>query len=749
MGFPARPRIRSGWAASASISPCSSVASIGLAYVACFRRSREGGGPDGYKGDGVPNTPQDEQRINAIRFLSVDAVQKANSGHPGMPLGAAATAFTLWTKHLRFNPKDPSWLNRDRFILSAGHGSMLLYSLLYLTGYDLSLDELKRFRQLGSKTPGHPEVHHTPGVEATTGPLGQGFGNSAGFAIAEAHMGAMYNRDQHIIDHFTYVMCSDGDMMEGVASEAASMAGHLQLGKLIALYDDNKVSLAAATDVCFTEDVAKRFEAYNWHTQHIDLDEGNDVATIDRAISEAKSVTGKPSMIIVRTHIGYGSPKQDSFKSHGEPLGPDDVKRTKENLGWPLEPDFYVPDDVLKFYREVGARRGELQAQWQRTFDEWKSDNGDLAAQLERTLRNQVPQQIPWPTIDKQNGDNVATRDTGGLVMNAIAVTLPELVGGSADLDPSTKTYLKDCGDFQPDQYAGRNIHYGVREHAMGAINNGIALHGGLLPFCATFLNFLDYMKGAVRLAALNSIRCYYVFTHDSVFLGEDGPTHQPIEHLAHMRAIPNLKMIRPADALETLEAWKVVIAAAEGPWALILSRQKLPYLGDRNADVARGAYILTDPERTPDLILVATGSEVSLAVQAAKILADRGTQTRVVSMPCWELFEAQPQSYRDEILPPDVTARMSIEAAATFGWERWIGTRGFAFGIDHFGTSAPAADIAAEFGFTPEHIADVASQTFSSHRAKRDGDPGSLNGTPPQAAPRPQAAKPPGSPRG
>ena len=697
----------------------------------------------------MPNTPQDEQRINAIRFLSVDAVQKANSGHPGMPLGAAATAFTLWTKHLRFNPKDPSWLNRDRFILSAGHGSMLLYSLLYLTGYDLSLDELKRFRQLGSKTPGHPEVHHTPGVEATTGPLGQGFGNSAGFAIAEAHMGAMYNRDQHIIDHFTYVMCSDGDMMEGVASEAASMAGHLQLGKLIALYDDNKVSLAAATDVCFTEDVAKRFEAYNWHTQHIDLDEGNDVATIDRAISEAKSVTGKPSMIIVRTHIGYGSPKQDSFKSHGEPLGPDDVKRTKENLGWPLEPDFYVPDDVLKFYREVGARRGELQAQWQRTFDEWKSDNGDLAAQLERTLRNQVPQQIPWPTIDKQNGDNVATRDTGGLVMNAIAVTLPELVGGSADLDPSTKTYLKDCGDFQPDQYAGRNIHYGVREHAMGAINNGIALHGGLLPFCATFLNFLDYMKGAVRLAALNSIRCYYVFTHDSVFLGEDGPTHQPIEHLAHMRAIPNLKMIRPADALETLEAWKVVIAAAEGPWALILSRQKLPYLGDRNADVARGAYILTDPERTPDLILVATGSEVSLAVQAAKILADRGTQTRVVSMPCWELFEAQPQSYRDEILPPDVTARMSIEAAATFGWERWIGTRGFAFGIDHFGTSAPAADIAAEFGFTPEHIADVASQTFSSHRAKRDGDPGSLNGTPPQAAPRPQAAKPPGSPRG
>jgi transketolase len=662
----------------------------------------------------VPNSGEDEQRINAIRFLSVDAVQKANSGHPGMPLGAAATAYTLWTKHLRFNPKDPAWLNRDRFILSAGHGSMLLYSLLYLTGYDLSLDEIKRFRQLGSKTPGHPEAHHTPGIEVTTGPLGQGFGNSVGFAIAEAHMGAVYNRDQHIIDHYTYVMCSDGDMMEGVASEAASMGGHLQLGKLIALYDDNKVSLAAATDVCFTEDVAARFDAYGWHTQYIDLEYGNDVATIDKAIANAKSITGKPSMIVVRTHIGYGSPKQDSFKSHGEPLGSDDVKRTKENLGWPVEPDFYVPDDVLKFYRDIGARGAELQTQWQRTFDEWKSANADLAAQLDRTLRNQPPKQIPWPAIDKQNGDNVATRDTGGLVMNAIAQAVPELMGGSADLDPSTKTYLKDCGDFQPDQYAGRNVHYGVREHAMGAINNGIALHGGLLPFGATFLNFLDYMKGAVRLAALNSIRCYYVFTHDSVFLGEDGPTHQPIEHLAHMRAVPNLKVIRPADSLETLAAWKVMIAPGDGPWALILSRQKLPYLGDRNADVARGAYILMDTERTPDVILIATGSEVSLAIGAAKLLNDRGTRTRVVSMPCWELFSAQPQSYRDEILPPDVTARMSIEAAATFGWERWTGSRGFTFGIDHFGTSAPAADIAAEYGFTPAHIADVAAQHFA-----------------------------------
>jgi transketolase len=665
----------------------------------------------------VPNTRDDEQRINAIRFLSVDAVQKANSGHPGMPLGAAATAYTIWTKHLRFNPKDPAWPNRDRFILSAGHASMLLYSLLYLTGYDLSLDDLKAFRQFGSKTPGHPEAHHTPGVEVTTGPLGQGFGNSVGLAIAEAHLGATYNRDQTIVDHYTYVMCSDGDMMEGVSAEAASMAGHLQLGKLIAIYDDNKVSLAAKTDVTFTEDIAKRYEAYNWHVEYIDIDHGNDVETLDRAISEAKSETERPSFIVVRTHIGYGSPKQDSFKSHGEPLGPDDVKATKENLGWPTEPDFYVPDDVLKFYRSVGDRGAQLQAEWQRAYDEWKRDNADLAAQFQRTLDKAVPSNLPWPTINKENGDNLATRESGGMVMNAIAAALPELVGGSADLDPSTKTYLKDQGDFQPDNYGGRNIHYGVREHAMGAINNGIALHGGLLPFGATFLNFLDYMKGAVRLACINKIREYYVFTHDSVFLGEDGPTHQPIEHLAHMRATPNLMVIRPADSLETLEAWKLMIAAKEGPWALILSRQKLPYLGDRHADVGRGAYILSDTEGTPDLILIATGSEVSLAVQAAALLKQKGMEARVVSMPCWELFEAQAQSYRDQVLPPDVTARMSIEAAATFGWERWIGNRGYAFGIDHFGTSAPASAIAKDYGFTPERIAQVAQEHFATVR--------------------------------
>jgi transketolase len=670
------------------------------------------------EGDPVPNTRDDEQRINAIRFLSVDAVQKANSGHPGMPLGAAATAYTLWTKHLRFNPKDPNWFNRDRFILSAGHASMLLYSLLYLTGYDLTMDDLKSFRQLGSKTPGHPEAHLTPGVEVTTGPLGQGFANGVGFAIAEAHLAAMYNRDQTIVDHFTYVMCSDGDMMEGISHEAASMAGHLQLGKLIAFYDDNKVSLAAKTEVTFTEDVPKRFEAYGWHVQYIDIDHGNDVETLNRAIENAKSETDRPSMIVVRTHIGYGSPKQDSFKSHGEPLGADDVKATKQNLGWPLEPDFYVPDEVLKFYREeVGGRGAQLQQRWQRAYDEWKGENRELAQQLERTLQKKAPANIPWPKIDKSNADNVATRDTGGTVMNAIAVSVPELVGGSADLDPSTKTYLKDQGDFQPDNYGGRNIHYGVREHAMAGINNGIALHAGLLPFGATFMNFLDYMKPSVRLACINKIRCYYILTHDSVFLGEDGPTHQPIEHLAHMRATPNLMLIRPADALETLEAWKLMIEASEGPWALVLTRQKVPYLGDRKADVARGAYVLRDAEGTPDLILIATGSEVSLAVQAAALLKERGMQVRVVSMPCWELFSAQPQEYRDEVLPADVTARMSIEAAATLGWERWIGARGYAYGIDHFGTSAPAAAIAKEYGFTPEHIAQVAQEHFATVR--------------------------------
>ncbi len=663
----------------------------------------------------MPNSPADEQRINTIRFLAVDAVQKANSGHPGMPMGAAAMAYTLWTRHLRFNPKDPHWLNRDRFVLSAGHGSMLLYALLYLTGYDLTLDDIKNFRQLGSKTPGHPEAERTPGVEATTGPLGQGIGNAVGMAIAEAHLGAVYNRDgAAIVDHFTYCICGDGDLMEGISQEALSLAGHLKLGRLIVFYDDNLVSLAGPTDVALTDDPIARFDASGWHTQFIDIDHGNDVARIDQAIEVAKNVTDRPSFIAVRTHIGYGSPRQDSYLAHGEPLGPDNVKKAKEQLDWPLEPDFYVPDDVLAFYRQVGAKGAELEKQWQAIFDAWKHENIGLAAQLERALRQELPAELPWPAFTAENG-NVATRDAGGTVMNAIALSLPELVGGSADLDPSTKTYLKNCGDFEPNNYAGRNIHYGVREHAMAAATNGIALHGGLLPFAATFFNFLDYLKPALRLGYLTGIHSIYVFTHDSVFLGEDGPTHEPIEQLATLRATPNCYVIRPADSLETLEAWKLAVAAKGAPYVLVLTRQKVPFLGERDAAVSKGAYVLADTDGgRPDLILIATGSEVWLAAEAKKILDGKGMLTRVVSMPCWELFDAQPQAYRDEVLPPSVGARMSIEAGATLGWSKYVGDRGFAFGIDKFGASAPYAAVAKAYGFTPDNVAEVALSKFA-----------------------------------
>jgi transketolase len=663
----------------------------------------------------VPNSPQDEQRINTIRFLAVDAVEKANSGHPGMPMGAAAMAYTLWTRHLRFNPKDPHWLNRDRFVLSAGHGSMLLYALLYLTGYDLTLDDIKKFRQLGSKTPGHPEEGRTPGVEATTGPLGQGFANSVGMAIAQAHLGAVYNRtDQPIIDHFTYCLCGDGDLMEGISQESLSLAGHLKLGKLIVFYDDNHVSLAGPTDITLTDDPIVRFDASGWHTQYIDIDHGNDVSMIDQAITVAKNVTDKPSFIAVRTHIGYGSPRQDNYLAHGEPLGPENVKKTKEFLGWPLQPDFYVPDDVLAFYRQCGAKGAELEQQWQTMFDAWKRENTEAAATLERSLQGAIPPDLPWPSFNEQNG-NVATRDAGGAVMNAIAESLPELVGGSADLDPSTKTYLKNCGDFEPWNYSGRNIHYGVREHAMAGISNGIALHGGLLPFGATFFNFLDYCKPAVRLTCLTKIHAIFVFTHDSVFLGEDGPTHEPIEQLATLRATPNCMVVRPADALEVLEAWKLAVARKGSPWVLVLTRQKVPFLGARDAAVVKGAYVLADAESgAPDLIFIATGSEVALALDAKKIVDAKGVRTRVVSMPCWELFDEQPQSYKDEVLPPSVSARMSIEAGSTLGWSRYVGDRGFAFGIDHFGASAPGAAIAKAFGFTPENVAHLALEKFA-----------------------------------
>ena len=661
----------------------------------------------------MPNKPDDEKRINAIRALSIDTVQKANSGHPGLPLGASAFAYTLWTRHLVHDPADPKWINRDRFVLSAGHGSALLYSLLYLTGYDLTLDDLKSFRQMGSRTPGHPEYHHTAGVEVTTGPLGQGFANAVGLAIAEAQLAATYNREQKVIDHYTYVLCGDGDLMEGISYEAASIAGHHKLGKLIALYDDNHVSLAGATDITFTENVVERFESAGWHVQTIDREHGNDVEAIDRAIAAAKAATDRPSILCIRTDIGFASPLQDSFKSHGEPLGAENVKKTKEKLGWPTEPAFFVPDEILSWWRDNAKRVKPAHDAWNAEFLAWQKANTPLAVQLERAFAGKVPGNIEWPKFTAENG-SVASRDAGGTVMNAIAKAMPELIGGSADLDPSTKTYLKDQGDFTPESRAGRNIHYGVREHAMAAASNGIALHGGLVPFCATFFNFVDYCKPALRLAALNKIREVFVFTHDSVFLGEDGPTHQPIEQLAQLRATPNVITMRPADSIETLEAWKFAIQPETGPTVLVLSRQKLPFLGERKADVHRGAYVLQDTQGTPDLIFIATGSEVSLAVEAAKILAAKGMKARIVSAPSIELFAAQDEKYRESILPSAVKARVSIEAAATLGWHRWVGDHGITIGLDHFGTSAPAPEIAKAYGFTPEAVAEKAASLLA-----------------------------------
>ena len=657
------------------------------------------------------NSPDIEKRINAIRCLSIDMVQKANSGHPGLPLGAAATAFALWSRHLKFNAADPHWPDRDRFVLSAGHGSALLYSLIYLTGLGLEMEDLKNFRQLHSKTPGHPELHVTPGVEVTTGPLGQGFANAVGLAIAEAHLAAVYNRDQTVVDHHTYCMASDGDMMEGIASEAASLAGHLKLGKLMVFFDNNHVSLAAPTSVTFTEDCVARFAAYGWHTQRVERDDGNDVAELDAAIVAAKA-DPRPSFIAVRTILGYGSPRANTFAAHGEPLGPENVKKTKETLGWPTEPAFYVPDDVLGWWRDVGRKGAATQSQWNEAFLGWAAANPDLAAQFERTQAGRLPAKLNWPSFNEENG-NVATRESAATVMNAIAGDLPELIGGSADLDPSTKTYLKEKDDFEPGSYAGRNLHFGVREHAMGGIANGISAHAGLVPFTATFFNFLDYMKPSVRLAAINKGKVVFVYTHDSVFLGEDGPTHQPIEQLATLRATPNMTTVRPADALEVVGAWKFAVHH-EGPTAIVLTRQKVPYLGDRQAPVERGAYVLSGNDGQPDMILIATGSEVSLAAEAALILEAQGIKTRVVSMPSMELFAAQDEPYRDSVLPPSVRARVSIEAGSTFGWDRWIGDRGLAIGIDHFGASAPAADIARAFGFTAQDVAAKAARLLT-----------------------------------
>ena len=669
-------------------------------------------------------TTLDQQCINTLRFLSVDMVQKASSGHPGLPLGAAPMAYVLWTHWLKHNPQNPLWPDRDRFVLSAGHGSALLYSLLHLSGYALSLDDIRQFRQWGSKAPGHPERGHTPGVETTTGPLGQGFGNAVGMAIAEAQLAARYNRPGHtLVDHCTWTLVSDGDLMEGVTSEAASLAGHLRLGKLICLYDDNHVTLAADTDITFSENRAQRFEAYGWHT--VSVADGNDLDAIDAALAAARAETARPSLILVRTHIGYGSPEQDSFRVHGSPLGLDNVRKTKQTLGWPTEPEFLIPEAALAHFRAALERGAQDEAAWNTSLSAYAKMFPALAEELQGRLRAELPPgwdaDIPVFDVDEKG---LATRDASGKVMNAIAPRLPALTGGSADLDPSTKTALKGQGDFNPPpenadeqgddsagwSHAGRNLHFGVREHAMGAIVNGLAAHGGYIPYGSTFLIFSDYMRPSIRLAALMGLHVVHVFTHDSIAVGEDGPTHQPVEQLASLRAIPNLVVIRPGDANETAVAWRVVLETRDRPVLLVLTRQALPTL-DRSryaaADgVRQGAYVLSDaPNGKPELILLASGSEVSLIVAAAERLREQGVAVRCVSMPSWELFESLPQAERDAVLPPSITARLAVETGVLQGWERYLGARGEMLGVERFGASAPAAVVLREYGFSVDNV--------------------------------------------
>jgi transketolase len=657
--------------------------------------------------------PQDlEQRcINTIRFLSVDAVQKANSGHPGMPMGAAPAAYALWTKHLKVNPADPAWPDRDRFVLSAGHGSMLLYSLLHLCGFDLSLDDIKAFRQWGSRTPGHPEHGLTPGVETTTGPLGQGFANAVGMAIAEAALAARFNRPAHpVVDHFTYVMESDGGMMEGVGSEAASLAGHLGLGKLIVLYDDNHISIEGNTDIAFTEDVCARFAAYEWHTQKVG--DGNDVAAIDAALAAAKAETSRPSLIAVRSHIGYGAPhKQDTAAAHGEPLGPDEVKAAKENLGWPLEPDFLVPDEVRAAFAVVGERGAATQARWEQRLAGWRAAETELAGAWDRAwAREPAPGWDAGLPVYSAADGALATRSAAGAALNAIAPHVPTLMGGSGDLAPSTNTLLKTSVSFEAGCYEGRNLHFGVREHAMASSANGMSVHGGVRPYVATFFVFTDYFRPAMRLAALMRQPVIYVLTHDSIGLGEDGPTHQPIEHLAIWRATPGCTLIRPADANEAVEAWRIAVTHHGGPIALVLSRQKLPTL-DREkyapaAGVRRGAYVLADTGvGVPDLILLASGSEVQLALAAQERLSAEGVAVRVVSMASWELFRAQDAAYRETVLPSAVSARLAVEAGVGQGWREWVGDGGDVLCLERFGASAPGERVFAELGFTTDEV--------------------------------------------
>ncbi len=689
--------------------------------------------------------------INTLRMLSIDMVQKANSGHPGLPMGAAPMAYVLWTQFLRHNPRNPGWPDRDRFVLSAGHGSALYYSLLHLTGYDLPLEELRRFRQWGSKTPGHPEYRQTPGVETTAGPLGQGFAIGVGMAVAERHLADRFNRPGHeIVDHYTYALLSDGDLMEGVAAEAASLAGHLKLGRLVYLYDNNSVTLAGETGLVFTEDVGKRFEAYGWQFQAVE--DGNDLEALCRTIQAARQETTRPSLISVRTHIGYGSPhKQDRFEAHGSPLGEEEVTATKKNLGWPETANFYIPEQAQAHFRKTVAKGEQWENQWKEKWKAYEEAHPALAQEWNRWMAGQIPEgwerSLPFFPPDSKG---MATRSASGKIMNAVVSYLPFLIGGSADLNPSTNTALKGRGNFQaprvgptPPQgaeaggwsYGGANLAFGVREHAMGGLLNGMALHGGLLPFGSTFLIFSDYLRPAIRLAALMKLRVIYVFTHDSIALGEDGPTHQPIEHLAGLRSIPGLTVIRPADANETTEAWKAAILHRQGPVALILTRQDLPIL-DRTRHASaqglfRGAYPLVEAsEGRPEIILIASGSEVHLALEAEAILRREGIRVRVVSMPSWELFEEQPPEVQEEILPSGLP-RISIEAGSTQGWHKYLGNHGVAIGIDRFGASAPGKVLLEKFGFTPDNIVKKAKEIHSPHPGQRKQV--SMGGAPPK----------------
>jgi len=678
----------------------------------------------------------DQLSINTIRFLSVDAVQKADSGHPGLPMDAAPMAYVLWTKYLKHNPSNPTWFNRDRFVLSAGHGSMLLYSLLYLTGYEVSLEQIKSFRQWGSITPGHPESELTPGVETTTGPLGQGFANGVGMAIAEAYLAARYNQPGFkVIDHYTYGLVSDGDLMEGISSEAGSLAGHLKLGKLIYFYDSNHVSLAATTNVTFTEDRAARFEAFGWHT--VRVEDGNDLDAIDRALKEARSETDRPSLILVQTHLGYGSPnKQDTYQAHGSPLGVEEVKLTKQNLGWPVEPPFYVPDEALEHFRQAVEAGRKFEQEWDTKFEAYAEAYPELAEELQMVMLGELPDD--WDSGFKQfNPEDgpMATRVASGKTMNAVGPGIPAFIGGSADLNPSTHTVLDGEGDFEnPSRaggdmqgssgggwsYAGRNLHFGVREHAMGAILNGLAAHGGILPYGATFLIFSDYMRPPMRLAALMGLHVIYVFTHDSIGLGEDGPTHQSVEQLVGLRAIPNMTVIRPADANETSAAWRVAIEHKNGPVALVFTRQKLPILDAKEypqikLGVQAGGYVLADvPQGSkPDIILVATGSEVHLALEARKQLEKDGLKARVVSLPSWNLFANQPDQYRQQVIPAGIPI-LAIEAGASLGWRSYVGPQIEVIGVDKFGASAPGKTVMQKYGFSVENITNQARKIVS-----------------------------------